>query len=199
MSLFFFNTNGFSMKKKKLPQKIVRQKKGKQKPSRKGIDAFVKKLAESASLEVADKFFKKYGHNYVNAKDSVGNPILSLSIYYGHEPLALYLIDKGADIQATDENGNTPLIYAASGHNDRLTRHLVNQGADVNARNINGITALDMAIHGGLADIVSFLISQGADVGTKDNFGKKALDKAREKLKIYSNIVKMIERKSRRW
>jgi ankyrin repeat protein len=52
------------------------------------------------------------------------------------------VLGKGADVNAKDHDGSTPLIYAAElGHLDLLKVLLAN-GADVNARRNDGSTAL---------------------------------------------------------
>ncbi len=56
-----------------------------------------------------------------------------------------FLIQQGADPEATDVAGNTPLLIAIQQHNHRLVAHLLAQGANVNARNAQGQTALALA------------------------------------------------------
>ena len=55
------------------------------------------------------------------------------------------LVKLGAKINAKDEDGWTPLMYAASVCVDQYIISLVNLGADVNARNNDGDTALTLA------------------------------------------------------
>ena len=76
-----------------------------------------------------------------------------------------YLVRKGANIEARDEQGDTPLLIAIHLGNHRLVRHLINQGADVNTKGANGQSALALALELKSMDIASLLQQQGALVG----------------------------------
>ena len=54
------------------------------------------------------------------------------------EPL-LYLIRNGANVNAQDVNGDTPLFFASGVENDEAVRILISAGADVNIRNNEGL------------------------------------------------------------
>jgi len=74
------------------------------------------------------------------------------------------LLRDGADIDAKDPGGYTPLLRAASRlHTDAIAL-LLEHGANVNATNDVGQTAIFMvARHGGL-EIVKLLVAHGADI-----------------------------------
>ena len=67
------------------------------------------------------------------------------------------LIEKGADVNARDQNQHTPLHNAASRRNTDVAKLLIDKGADVNAKDNYGQTALDMAEASHKPDIVSIL------------------------------------------
>jgi ankyrin repeat protein len=80
------------------------------------------------------------------------------------------MLDKGADVNAVDPLGRTPLMYAAGTDllNLDVVKLLVERGADVNAKDIHkqsgdsGLTPLDIAKLRGNTPIVDFLIKAGA-------------------------------------
>jgi ankyrin repeat protein len=78
------------------------------------------------------------------------------------------LLDKGADVNASTESGETPLIASAHVGSLEATTLLVEEGATVNARDHDGRTALMYAAAADAADVVRFLLSQGADANLRD-------------------------------
>src|SRR5262245_41834410 len=85
------------------------------------------------------------------------------------------LIDGGADVNARDRDGVTPLMRAASAGRSDMVRLLIAGRADVNAKTTGGATALMMASLGGYVPAVDALIAASADVNVKDNQGRTAL------------------------
>lgn len=71
------------------------------------------------------------------------------------------LSSPGADVNATDERGSTPLLEAARyGHED-ICRVLIAAGADLKARDKDGKTALALAIQGDHDEVVRLLKQAG--------------------------------------
>lgn len=67
----------------------------------------------------------------------------------------------GADVNATDERGSTPLLEAARyGHED-ISRVLIAAGADVKAKDKDGKTALMLAVQGDHEEVVRVLKQAG--------------------------------------
>lgn len=68
----------------------------------------------------------------------------------------------GADVNAINESGNTPLLEAARyGHED-ICRVLIAAGADVKAKDKDGKTALMLAVQNNHDDVVRVLKQAGA-------------------------------------
>ena len=78
------------------------------------------------------------------------------------------LIKAGADVNARDENGDTPLHFHT---NIDVLKVLIDSGADVNARNTEGCTAL----HFSNRKVMTFLISAGSDVNARTETGNTPL------------------------
>lgn len=119
------------------------------------------------------KFLVEKGAD-VNAKthfeySSVVTPLL-LSLDYEHiesrydenSSVAEYLINNGADINVTNEDGETPLMYASKVHNIKVIELLIQKGADINAFDNYGNTALIYGVNN--LETVKLLVENGADV-----------------------------------
>jgi ankyrin repeat protein len=101
-----------------------------------------------------------------------------LLIYAATEGLYMaikYAIEHGANIEAVDKYGNTPLINAAMLGSKSTTITLFKHGANINARNEEGDTALIAATRRGLNGMVTTLIDIKADIDAGDNEGYTAL------------------------
>ena len=59
-----------------------------------------------------------------------------------NDDMTMTLIEKGADINAVDRDGKTPLIYAISYKKYNIAIKLIEKGADMNAKDKNGLSAL---------------------------------------------------------
>ena len=72
------------------------------------------------------------------------------------------LSSPGADVNATDERGSTPLLEAARYGHDDIARVLIAAGADVKAQDKDGKTALMLAVQGNHDEVVRVLKQAGA-------------------------------------
>jgi ankyrin repeat protein len=63
--------------------------------------------------------------------------------------IARLLIEKGADVNATNKNGQTPLHVGAAWGRADLVRLLIDRGAEFTSRDATGRTALEWAAHNG--------------------------------------------------
>jgi len=89
------------------------------------------------------------------------------------EDIIKTLVDKGANVNATDSSGLTPLSKAAQSHIS-IVQLLVDRGANVNQQDCHGRTPLWWAAHSGCSGIVSHLLKNGADPTITDKDGKTA-------------------------
>jgi len=77
-------------------------------------------------------------------------------------------LDAGADVNAKDGGGWTPLHYAAGNSHKEIAELLIAKGADVNAKNDKGRTPLHRAAIFGHKEIVELLIAKGADMNATE-------------------------------
>ena len=91
--------------------------------------------------------------------------------------LVLALTGAGADVNATNRNGDTPLHTAAwhGRSDDNETTALLEAGADVDARNGDGETPLHRAVAGGSPVQVDALLRAGADANARTPGGDTPL------------------------
>jgi len=86
--------------------------------------------------------------------------------------VARFLIDEGANVNAKEDSGYTPLNRASAGPGQDLglIRRLIDKGADVNAPGPNGRTPLSSAAQSGNLDVAKLLVAQGADVNASNDY-----------------------------
>jgi hypothetical protein len=103
--------------------------------------------------------------------------------YSGNLEVVRILIEYDlAYINARDEYGRTPLLFASGGRNSKdgsVVRLLLEHGADVNAQSQAGWIPLHRASYYGPLEVVRLLLEHGADVEAKYD-GKTALQVAAE-------------------
>lgn len=99
-----------------------------------------------------------------------------------HPEVIAHLLAAGANPNAVDFQGATPLMYAAEVGTMELLRALLAAGADVNAQDAKGRTALMYASEHCHTDSVRLLVKAGADVTFKDSNGYTALKRVHRKL-----------------
>jgi hypothetical protein len=90
------------------------------------------------------------------------------------------LVEKGANLNARDNDGRTALLWAVWHWNCNadVARFLIEKGADVNAYDKNGKTPLMTAANLGFTEAVRLLVEKGADLNVQDEMGETALMQA---------------------
>jgi ankyrin repeat protein len=115
----------------------------------------------------------------LSVRDEAGNtPLIQAAFYLNAELLTLFL-DKGADVNATNNAGVTALMKAVWDLDK--TRLLLEHHANVNAASNLGNTALIIACYEfGAASVIEELIAGGADIQRQNQFGGNAVTAAAE-------------------
>ena len=127
----------------------------------------------------------------VNIRDALGRTPLHIAAEKGYANVAMFLLENGVEVNATDSNGNTPLIFIVHKIGDiEITRRLLEKGAAVNIQNRSGETALMYAAWRGHSDIVQLLLQNHADPALKNRQGNTALVLAESKGHL--EIVRML-------
>jgi len=80
-----------------------------------------------------------------------------------------YLVSKGCDVQASDDEGNTPVHTAAVNDHLEVVKFLIELGAQPDARNNDGLLPLHLAAEGGSRNAIEyFLTEHGQDIESLD-------------------------------
>ena len=85
------------------------------------------------------------------------SPHLRIAVLTGVQVAVRIRIDRGDDVNATDDRGRSPLMLAASRGHVETCRVLLEAGADPTARDREGNAALGLAIEGRHSGIVALL------------------------------------------
>jgi ankyrin repeat protein/beta-lactamase regulating signal transducer with metallopeptidase domain len=152
-------------------------------------------ISKGATVDAIDSrgmtpLFYAAKHNYEDIADLLlakgadvnankgGSTLLYGAIMDDSKDAANLLIRKGANVSARNDDGWTPLAFAAIWGVADMVELLISKGADVNEKSIAdyaGDTPLHFAIWNAGKDVVELLISKGADVNAEDGEGHTPL------------------------
>ena len=107
-----------------------------------------------------------------------GWPLLNIAIELGETRLATEIIGQGADLAATDTQGNSALLVAARNGRVTLMRQLLAQGAEANAVNRARATPLHLAVDSGCLECINLLLRRRADPSLQNGSGITPLEAA---------------------
>jgi uncharacterized protein len=142
-------------------------------------------LHEAAAAGQLERVKQLVGQNPALAKDFSpdGFPMVALAAVFGHLPVAKYLSEQGADVNAVSTNGTgyTALTGAVTSGHQEIVTWLLEHGADPNYRYGPGYTPLLAGAANGRLEIVKLLLERGADPRAKANDGKTAVAIAEER------------------
>lgn len=83
--------------------------------------------------------------------------LLHAAAYLGHLEVVKYLVEQGANKEATDKDQRTPLHKAAERDKLDVVKYLVGQGAATMAEDRSGDTPAALAVKKGMTEVVKYL------------------------------------------
>lgn len=121
----------------------------------------------------------KSGPTLINTRDlTTGQSALHIVVARRDLTWLEFLIGKGADINARDNRGVTPLVLAVDSNFTQGAAYLIARGARINDSNDAGETPLITAVHNRNIELIKLLLRAGADPDRADNSGRSARDYA---------------------
>lgn len=154
-------------------------------------EAFLKALREyegSKALSLAEAD----GSSVINHRGSDGSTALHIVVRTRNAYWLSFLLEKGADKDASDRNGDTPLILASrSGYGEGVARLLAAR-AQIDRANRLGETALIAAVQQRHSAIVSTLLKLGANPDKRDHTGYSAREHATRDTRT-KDMLRLIE------
>ena len=130
------------------------------------------------------------GEDVNKREPKLGHTALYWAIYFDRPVILKVLIETGADVNAQDSNGATPLTLAAQEDNPMIVMELIKAGADVNLTRHDGATPLHLAAQQGHEGCAAVLIRDGADIHRRTNMGMTSLEYAIDNK--HKKIAKML-------
>ncbi|KAF8686181.1 hypothetical protein HU200_043655 [Digitaria exilis] len=114
----------------------------------------------------------RVGQTVAAVKDH-GAGALHIAAFPGKTALCAFLVEElHQDVNAADESGETPLVYAVRGDTVDTVQYLLDHGANPDKHDGNGSTPLHLAAAGGLSlcVLVSFICVHGRETSLTNEF-----------------------------
>ncbi|RCR71044.1 ankyrin repeat domain-containing protein [Larkinella punicea] len=147
-----------------------------------GNTVFMNAAAANRDLAVMEMLQPKVKN--INQRNQKGVSALAMAVRGNSPEVVNYLLSKGADVKATDKNGDNLLAYLVQSYGPKTDEFeaklklLQDKGLDIKAPQQNGNTLYHLAVTKNDLSLVKRLEALQIDVNTKNKEGITALHKA---------------------
>jgi uncharacterized protein len=137
-------------------------------------------LAQYGDLE---DFKSKFDAQILNKPNENGSSLLHLAIAGSKFDIALFLIEKGIDVNLKNRDGQTALHLIAQIQDLVVAKSILDHGGDINVRDKYGNNAMWTAVFNCkdlLYDMVELFMKYSPDLDTKNKAGRSPVDFAKQ-------------------
>lgn len=113
----------------------------------------------------------KYAPRAKNKIQSLKDAAILKNAKSGNTEKVLELLNDGADINATDKFGNTPLHFAIRHKHQQVASVLIKNGANINAAGELGNTPLHLSVYTNQNDVTTLLNKSNANAEIHNKYG----------------------------
>lgn len=131
-------------------------------------------------VETVKKLIAEGADVNIITAEPIESTVLMIAASKGYIEIMKILIENGAHVNATSNEGYTALMRAARNGQTVAIKILLQNNADINAKNYGGMSALKFAANNYYQDIVKILLSHGADRKDIENIRKPPFNPIRE-------------------
>jgi ankyrin repeat protein len=139
------------------------------------------------------ELFLKENQRFVNSQDKYGDTPLSDAAYWGNRGIAALLLENGADVNACNSKGQTPVCRAVMKNYLKMVKLLVKVGkADVNkvldrhGNTLAHVIAYRSRAADGTVQIMNYLVKHGLDLRRRNKYGDTPFMRA---CRIYNSYL----------
>jgi tetratricopeptide (TPR) repeat protein len=121
--------------------------------------------------ELVDKHLKILHPAKHTADRKAGPQALFTAVVNGNVEVVELLLKAGADIEAKDDFGLTPISLAAWRGHTEVVKLLLKARADIEVKDDFGLTPISLAASRGHVEVAKLLLKAGVNIKTKNTFG----------------------------
>lgn len=156
--------------------------------------SFLKAVRDGDPTET-QKYLDKPGAPALNSRDpATGETALHILVKRHDTSWLPVMLARGAQTEIRDNNGDTPLMMAATLSDPEAIRLLLDYHANVNTADGQGETPIIVAVQHRDLPTIRLLMASGADPRRADHItGKSARDYAQEDSRGGATILKMLD------